>query len=500
MHRRLSVLSIVSIPVAMLGAPGYASAEQADEPAPPVPSPAPAPEPAALEKRMADLEARMKVAEDRAKTATDELDSIRKEREGVEAAKAEERRAAEQAAAAKKAPFTGDYTWMNGQSRQKTFPLSVDGGAVTPSVYFDAYYAYSLNDPIDNTLTGSASIGRHNELQINLASVGVDWNYENVIGRVLLQWGAQTEVVQNLDGTVGRGRTLSTDALRYIREATVGYHFDALWGINIEAGIFMSYIGLESYLLGENWNYHRSLVCDFTPFYFTGIRTQFFVLDNLKIEPWLMNGYQTYGKWNEAPSGGVAMRWNPKEWLAFIANFYVGTDTRNDDKRVRFHHDHSFLIRAYNEPDSLGLSKVAFSVNNHAGFESGGDGAPLEEANFLGTAIATRWNFLKDHLALAGRFDFVRHPSGYTAQFPPPGFDAGDDFFAWGLTGTVDVMPTDFFSIRPEVTYRRSNKGFFAGSGGTTSEDGFQDTADPSFVADTERDQVLLNVGLTFRL
>ena len=197
-----------------------------------------------------------------------------------------------------KVPFAfGDFTWMNGQSRQKDFPLAFSK-VITTSVYLDTYYAYSTNRPADNTIVGSATIGRHNEFQINLVSVGAQVNYRNVLANLSLQTGDMLNIVQDLDGSAARGKNLTTLNLHNIREATAGYHFDKASGINVEAGIFLSYIGLESYLLAENWNYHRSLVCDFTPFYFQGIRIQYFPNEHLKIEPWIMNGFQTYGKWN----------------------------------------------------------------------------------------------------------------------------------------------------------------------------------------------------------
>jgi Putative beta-barrel porin-2, OmpL-like. bbp2 len=400
--------------------------------------------------------------------------------------------------AEKRVPFAdADYTWMNGQSKQKDFPFTFSP-YVTPSLYFDGYYAYSLNQPKDNTLTGTASTGRHNEFTINLLSIGFDWSYKNVIGRITLQWGAMLDIVQSLDGTTARGHSLSIEALKHIREATAGYHFDVMYGVNMEMGLFMSYIGLESYLLAENWNYNRSLICEFTPFYFTGVRAQIFPSKNVKIEPWLMNGYQSYGKWNEAPSAGLSLRWHPREWLGLVANFYAGTDTKNDPGRVRFHHDHSVLARLYDNKDGA-LSKVAFSLNNHAGFEQGGAVSDSRKAYLVGTSAALRAWFAKDRLALTGRFEALRHAGGYSAQFPPPGFVAGDDFTIAGVTGTVEIMPMDLFSIRPEIVYRTASVPFFAGPGGTTSPDGFQGTPGP-FTPDVRKDQVLVMLGANFRL
>src|SRR5579859_1788725 len=147
--------------------------------------------------------------------------------------------------AAKPAPFAfGDFTWMNGQSRQKSQPLS--NSFATVNLYLDTYYGYSFNQPRDNTIVGSGAVGRNTEWQINNATIGVDTNYKNVLGKVTLQVGNQLAVTQDLDGTVNRGRNLTVANNKYIGEALGGYHFDKLDGINVEAGYFYSYIGLES--------------------------------------------------------------------------------------------------------------------------------------------------------------------------------------------------------------------------------------------------------------
>lgn len=408
------------------------------------------------------------------------------------------------------APFAwGDWTWMNGQSRQKDFPLKAFGDAVTLSLYLDVNYAYSLNHPRDNTLTGTASVPRHNEFDLNLASVGFDWNYRNAVGRLSLQYGSMISVVQDLDGTTARGRNMAVQNLRYIREATAGYHFDALHGVNVEGGIFMSYIGLESYLLAENWNYTRSVVCEHTPFYFQGVRAQIFTSDRVKIEPWLMNGWQTYGKWQVAPSTGVALRYNPTEAVGLAANFYVGTDTQSADTRVRFHNDHSAVVRYYDRKDAAFVSKAAFSLNNHVGFESGGKdpatGLALPgpaQAHVVGTSLVNRVWFARDRLAFAARGELFSNPSRYLSQYPPPGFETGPSVKAlqiWAVTGTFDVMPNDVFTLRFEGSYHRANTPYYAGPHGTTSPSGFQPTP-PDFVPDVRKDQGLLVVAANFRL
>ena len=402
----------------------------------------------------------------------------------------------------------GDFTWMNGQSRQKDFPLKAFDGTVTLSLYMDVNYGYSLNHPRDNTFTGTASVPRHNELNINLASVGLEWNYRNVIGRLSLQYGSMISIVQDLDGTTARGRNMAVQNLRYIREGTVGYHFDVGHGLNVEGGIFASYIGLESFLLAENWNYTRSVTCEHTPFYFQGVRVQYFPSDRVKIEPWLMNGWQTYGKWNVAPAVGTALRWSPVEPLTLFSNVYLGTDTRGQEGRLRFHHDHSAIVRYFEDKEAAFVSKAAVSVNNHLGFETGGTdatGAALpgpSRAHMVGTSLVHRTWFSRDHLAFALRGEVFSNPTRYLSQYPPPGFESGPGVKAlqiWAVTGTFDVMPTDFFAVRLEGSYRKANVPYYAGPGGTTSPDGYQPTP-PGYVPDVVSDQTLFVVAANFRL
>jgi hypothetical protein len=400
------------------------------------------------------------------------------------------------------APFAfGDFTWVNGQSRQKDFPLAFNK-AIALNVYVDAYYAFSLNRPYDDTITGSATLARHNELQLNLASIGAEWNWRHIIGRLSLQYGTMISIVQDQDRSVDRGTGISAADLRYIKEATLGYHWDVQSGVNLEAGIFLSYIGMESYLLAENWLYTRTLACDSTPFYFQGIRTQWFPTDKWKIEGWFMNGWQTYAKWSFEPSGGLSLRWSPWEWIAMVANFYVGADTPNEPDRVRFHHDDSVNVRVYNRPLSRRVSKVAFSINNHFGFQQGGIGPGITQAYMGATAAALRVWFHRDLWALTVRGEYFTNPSRYLVPFAPNNWGVvapGNDFKMVGVTGNVELMPTDFFSVRAEVNYRHANVPFFAGSDGTTSASGFLPLSS-TFVPNLKRDQVLFILAANFRL
>jgi hypothetical protein len=413
---------------------------------------------------------------------------------------------------AAKIPFDGmDLTWVNGQNRQRDFPLILkeeSGETILTGVtYLDTYINYDFNNPIDNTHTISSTIGRNNEFTLNLASIGIETSYKNIIGRLWLQFGQMSSIIQDLDGTVGRGRNTSINNLKYIREAAAGYHFNAWHGINVEMGIFMSYIGLESYTTQENWTYQRSMVCDFTPFYFSGARVQAYPAKNFKTELWLLNGWQSYNAWNDGVGVGNSNYYRPSSNLQLVANFYFGNDSR--EQTNRFHHDNSIVYRYVNNKENKGLSQAAFSLNTHYGFQQG-SGVRASEQYMTGSALSNRLWFNRNKLALTLRADFVKNPGLYLAFSPSPvtpndftdavANDVTQDLTIYQGTATFDVMPNDFVTFRLECRYRKSNKPYFAGRGGTTSPDGWIDTPTNDWRPDLAKDEAGITLAVNFRL
>src|SRR5262249_4470840 len=152
------------------------------------------------------------------------------------------------------------------------------------------------------------------------------------------------------DASTARGQWQLDNAYRYISEAYGGYHVDAMNGINVEAGIFMSYVGLFSFYNFDNWAYQPSFVSSNTPWYFNGMRVQIFPSDRLKIEPWLVNGWQSYGMFNSAPGLGLQVLWRPTGRISALSNSYWGEDTLGNPGRRRVHSDDSLTYKYLDRP------------------------------------------------------------------------------------------------------------------------------------------------------
>ncbi len=425
-------------------------------------------------------------------------------------------------------PFTGiDQSWQNGADRRDSSVFK-NMNFFTPSLLMDVNFTHSFNSPNDNTVVGSTALARNNEVQLSALHFGGDFNYQNARARIMTQFGTRSIVVPRNDYSPYRGQYQLANVYRYLSEAYVGYHINKWYGINIDAGMFMSYIGLNSYYQPENWEYQASFTSDNTPWFFNGIRIQIHPTQHLKIEPWIINGWQSYGKFNAMPGLGANITWMPNNHIKLLTNDYYGTDAAGLPDRVRFHSDNSLLIRYHNKLESKGISKAAFSLTGDLGFEKGGgvNGFDNSDASkpaqyFASAMIYNRVWFCTNKLAWTvgggymtnpGRY-LVLYPTGQASPLPNPNnptqtegafpFSAnpGDQFSGWDWSTNFDYMPNQSLTFRIEFVHRESSVPYFAGAGGVTSQTGYSTTTlDPNWRPDLVKSENRIIIVALFRL
>lgn len=382
-------------------------------------------------------------------------------------------------------PFAfADFTWLNGNARTKESPM--DTKFFTPEIRADADYVYSFNHPSDDTIGGSSEVFRSSEVHVTQLGVGGDFHFDNVRARVMTQFGLYSETTPRNDASPARGQWNLNDAYRYLSEAYGGYHFNVLHGINVDAGIFMSYIGLFSYYNFDNWAYQPSYVSSNTPWFFNGVRVQIFPTEHLKIEPWFVNGWQSYGRFNGRPGFGMQILWRPNGWFSVLGNEYaLGEDAFNTPGRVRYHTDDSMEVKYYDRPGEF-VDKMAFSLTGDAGCEHGGGVSCYTNTrkgpkqSFLGFMLYDRTWFHNDKFGLTLGGGKINNPGRYLVLLPPingataatgtPYFteNPGDPFKAWDASGTFDWMPSQYITFRWEFDHRAANVPYFSGPGGIT--------------------------------
>lgn len=400
-------------------------------------------------------------------------------------------------------PFAyADWTWLNGNARNKDAVW--DSKFFTPEIRLDTDFVSSFNHPKDDTIGGSTEIFRSNEVQLDQISFGGDLHWQDVRARVLTMGGMFAVTTPRNDGSVARGQWDLRGAYKYFSEAWGGYHFNVNHGLNLDAGIFVSYIGLFSYYNFDNWAYQPSYVSSNTPWFFNGLRIQWFPTDKLKIEPWIINGWQSYGRFGTKPGLGGQILYRPAPWISLVFNNYgMGEDTLWTGNvplgRSRFHSDNSVEIKYYDRPNQF-VDKMAFSLTGDLGCEYGGgvscrhneplttaaNGSPKggPQQSFAGWMLYDRTWFKKDKYAITvggGAFD---NPGRYLTLLQPiNGADAvsgspyfpegpGLPFKAWDTSITFDYMPRQYITFLWEYGYRHADVPYFTGRGGITPPGG----------------------------
>jgi hypothetical protein len=240
----------------------------------------------------------------------------------------------------------------------------------------------------------------------------------------------------------------------------------------------------------------------------------------VKIEPWLINGWQSYGKFNNRPGVGGQVLWRPSGSLSITSNNYVGKDTLGNPDRKRVHTDNSIQVKYYDKPGTP-ISKAALTFTFDAGCEFGGGvscggGTPATPSQiFLGFMAYDRFWFNRNVLALTIGGGAIRNPGRYLVLLPPingatassgtPYFseNPGDPFTAWDTSVTFDYMPSQFVTFRFEGNHRAASVPYFAGQGGVTPPGGNTGPAGsfvPGFSPDLRKNENRIIIALLVKL
>ncbi len=332
-----------------------------------------------------------------------------------------------------------------------------------------------------------------NEVQITQIGVGGDFHYDNVRARFMTQFGMYSTTTPRNDASPSRGQWDLANAYRYLSEAYGGYHLNAMHGINVDAGIFMSYVGLFSYYNFDNWAYQPSYVSSNTPWFFTGVRAQFFPTDKLKIEPWFVNGWQSYGRFNNRPGIGGQILWRPNgqaldPWQSVRAR--RGCAGQPEPRALSHGRQHSVQVprppggEVPQQSSLLAHRRCGLRARRRRELRRQFRKGPKQ--SFLGFMLYNRLWFDQDLFGLTLGGGRINNPGRYLVLLPPingatatsgtPYFteNPGDKYKAWDVSTTFDYMPSQYITWRLEYNHRAANVPYFSGPGGITPPGGNQ--------------------------
>lgn len=182
------------------------------------------------------------------------------------------------------------------------------------SIFVDTYYSQNLNSlPTRNRPYTTLPL-YNEEPALNLAYLDVTTTGEDVRSRLAAQHGSS--VVANYDG--------EPDLFwRYIQEAYGGYQIaDGLW---LDAGVFLSHIGLESWVSRDNWTYTRSLIADYSPYYQSGAKLSYRASEHWSVTALALRGWQNISEQKQLALG-TQVSYTPSDATLLTYNTFLGDE------------------------------------------------------------------------------------------------------------------------------------------------------------------------------
>ena len=133
-----------------------------------------------------------------------------------------------------------------------------------------------------------------------------------------------------------------SDTFSHFSRANVSYLAPIGTGLKVTAGLFNSFIGYESFYAKDNFNYTRSYLPDYSPYFMFGIAAEYQINEALKSAFYVINRYSFLSHPNDLPSYGAQLVWWASPSITFTQNVYYGPDQSNTDIRYwRFFSDSS---------------------------------------------------------------------------------------------------------------------------------------------------------------
>lgn len=310
--------------------------------------------------------------------------------------------------------------------------LKVEGGV-------DAYFAYNFNRPVDsaNFIPGTGTTAkRHNEVSVNLASLGLSLAPVPVGFRVLLGIGTAMEV---LHAAEPQGVAVGPDVWRFLQQASLSY---AIGRLTLEAGVYPSHIGLESLQSQLNWAYTRSWMGELSPYYQAGLKGTWKFNDAWSAQLHLLNGWQTIGENNHGKALGTQVAYAGKR-LSAAFNTFIGEEGTEGSDGLRLFAD---TVATYKVTDAFSVSATADLGTQDV---PGGDAA-LWYAAGLNARVQ-----LAQPVAVAARVEAYRDDDGLIT---------GTAQTLTGGTLTLEVKPAEHLVLKLEARHDRSTADVFSGS------------------------------------
>jgi len=263
--------------------------------------------------------------------------------------------------------------------------------------YVGVYYGYDFNNPASLRRPGFIySENLHNQIAVNLALLGARYTSDRIRGTFAIQTGTYPDANYAAEPGIFKNIYEAWGGVRVAKN---------LW---LDAGIFLSHIGLEGPISRDDLTLTRSIMAENSPYYEAGAK-----LTYDKGQKWLfsvlaINGWQVIRDRNQNEAVGTQVQFRPSsKWLLNSSTFIGEGRNVPDSLGVRLRYFHDFFVTY----DPTPKWKIAGAFDT--GWQEKLDGKGGYD-KWQGGALIVRRR-LWARAGLVGRVEYYHDPSGVLA-------------------------------------------------------------------------------------
>lgn len=311
--------------------------------------------------------------------------------------------------------------------------------SVTFSGYIDANIAHDFNHLPTRYRPYTTQPYYTDEAALNLGYVDATLDTGTYHGRLAAQYGSS--VVANYADE-------SDEFFRYIQEAFAGVSLTKK--LQIDAGIFFSHIGMETWISRDNYTPSRSLIADYSPYYQSGIRAIYTFSEDMVGAVHLIRGWQNMTN-EKDPGVGTQFSYALTKRVSLIHNTCF-----LNDHGSRFFND--FIIKTQITSDFGILASYDFGVQERRDETT---------ATWRGWALMPHYR-ITDTVSVAGRVEQFVDPHQVIIQ-------SLSDYSVntTGLSANIDITLYTGLVWRNEYRAFISTQDIFPRREGFSASDGF---------------------------
>lgn len=295
----------------------------------------------------------------------------------------------------------------------------------------DAFYAYDFNKPTANYRQPFlVNHNRHNEFNINLATLGASVKNESYRASLVLQAGTYAQDNYRNESEI----------MRAFHEASIGISLDKKKKLWLDAGIMTSHIGFESTFHIEDLTLTRSLIAESVPYFLTGAKLTYDFNEKWQAMIMVANGWQRIQRveGNSLLSFCTQLIYRPSSLIELNWSTFVGTDDPDITRRMRYFNDVFALIDLGEDWD------LQFGIDY--GIQQKTKGSSEYDQWTIASLIA-RYTIVS-HWFVNARVEYASDKANVVISNP-----STNDFETWGLSAGFDYRPLTNIIARVEGRY-----------------------------------------------